>query len=217
MLSHIGVRLIQSGTLTPTSDNIVQISLPQAFASPPLVLIRPSAFGQYVGAQYYIGPVSGFSTVDTLQFLGRNNQSFEYAIFAIERTPVDDGSTHGLRVWNGSGALTFSSSHTRARITHLYNLTTFPECVSSPASYSLSGYSTMPWIVANSLYGYVSSGEESYVYKGFVVGFDSYSTMRLSYGSYDSGYWPRLGCGGSQAARAPYPFQIALAKINEGA
>lgn len=215
----IGIRLIQQGTLTPVVDNSVVLTMPQVFSSPPLVLIRPSAYGRYVGAAYYRGPVAGFSSLDTMAFVGRNNQSFEYAIFAIERTAIDDGSTHGLRVWNSSNQLTFSSSHTRARITHLYNFTSFPECLSSVPSYSVSGYSSMPWVVANCLYAQVMNGEYESVFKGFVVGFDSPSVMRVGYADAQTSgtNWPRLGCSGSGVARAPYPFQIALAKINEGA
>ena len=213
--NYVGVRLIQSGSLTADSTRIATLTLGQPFSAPPLVLVRPTAFGRYVGGMFFLGPYAGQSN-DSIRFLGTASVPFDYAIFAIEGTAVDDGSTYGLRVWNPSNQITFNSAHTRARITHTFSIGSFARCQSSAASYSISGYSSMPWVVANNLYSVWSNGEE-FVYEGFVVGFDSYSTMRMGYSSWSTSNWPNLGTGCSGNAPAPYPFTLAVAKINEGA
>lgn len=214
--TYVGVRLIQSGSLTADASRIATLTLPQAYSAPPLVLVRPTAFGRYVGGMFFRGPYYGQPT-DSVWFLGTANVPFDYAIFAIEGTAVDDGGTYGLRTWNASNVMTFSSTHTRARITHAFDIGSFAKCQSSAAYYSISGYSSMPWVVANNLYSVLSNGAEWSVYEGFVVGFDSYSTMRMGYSSWDSSQWPNYGTGCSGNAPAPYPFTLAVAKINEGA
>lgn len=211
----VGSRLISAGTLTmSSSSDMLELTLPQAYESPPLVLVRPTALNKWVGAFWF----SGFGAQtggDSFTMIGERYHTYEYAVFAIHGTAIDDGSSHGLRVWNGSNQITFSTSHSRPRITHTFNISTFPQCVSSIPSYSLSGYTSIPWVVANQLYPYIWNGEESAVYNGFLVSYSANNTARMSYGGF--GGIPTLGCGGSGVAAAPYPFTLAFAKINEGA
>jgi len=210
----VGSRLVQSGTFTTNDYDLINLQLSQFYASPPLVLVRPTTLNSWIGAFWF----SSFGTqgnVDNFTMIGEVGKTYEYAIFAIEGTPIDDGSTHGLRVWNGSNQITFSTSHTRARITHTFNITTFPECVSTIPSYSLSGYTSIPWVIANNLYSYIWNGEDAGVYNGFLISYSSYNTARMSFGGFDG--IPTLGCEGSGVAPAPYPFTLAFAKTNEGA
>lgn len=154
-------RLIASGSVSESvaSSNVdtdTRIQIPYSVtAEVPLVLIRPWLTGKFVGAVQTSGPFAPFpgDPGTTNGFISIHGQcGFDYAIFSTKGTAVNDGSAWGLEVYRADGSVAYSSKHQHARITQLLYKPADSSAVGGyPNVYSISGFSSMPWIIANPL------------------------------------------------------------------
>ncbi len=136
----------------------LDLELPSAVnldAEIPVILVRPSALGKYVGAVQFIRNYnvdgSGVPTTPTgtwnVQIVAEC--PFDYAIFSTLTTPVSDGSTHGLEVYRADGSVAYSSRHSHPRITDTFQIPSGGYVF--PQSFGFPSKSATPWILANPL------------------------------------------------------------------
>lgn len=136
------------------SANVVFPMPYNIFLEPPVVMVRPAATGKYVGG-YFSGKSADFTTFDGMAdggFSVSGQCAFDYAVFSTRGTAVADAVGWGLEVYKADGSMAFSSRHSHPRIRGL--LTKAASTASDggyPNAFSVSGFSAMPWLLANPL------------------------------------------------------------------
>lgn len=150
-------RLIQSGYIAaanylPSGYYGASLHLPSSAPSssePPLVLVKPTQADKYVGA-FRISPPNNIpppSPNGAFDLLGQC--PFYYAVFSSLGAPLEDTDNFGFIVNTASGSVAYSSKHQHPRIRALFYRAA--QSIGFPASYSLAGFDSMPWILANPL------------------------------------------------------------------
>lgn len=144
-------RLIRVGTSSAVSSgtaNMFAANLGFDVATEvPLLFIRPSLPEKYVFACLFLtGPDDGFSKV-----FAHAQCTFDFAIFSTLGTPIQNADTYGLEIYTAAGATVYSSKFQLPQITSLYLKNPSNSGDTFPKTVTLSGYSTMPWILANPL------------------------------------------------------------------
>lgn len=149
-------RLIMSGSSTTEGPllggvNEAVVTLPYSVTlEPPLVFVRPSQPDKFVGCFSLAAPAVGFSGSNGFYMAGQC--PFDYAVFSSQGTPFSDGSTYGLEVYTADGAVAYSSRHSHPRIRSIaQKVATTAADGGYPNQFSISGFSQMPWIMANPL------------------------------------------------------------------
>jgi len=126
------------------------IAIPDLWPECPVFMIRPSA-GVSVGG-FVIFQRNPYSTPQTgVRY--QSNGAFQWALASTLGTPISVGPSNvGLKMWDESGRLTFSTQYKYPRIVSIASVSA-PSFGNAPMSSSvgLSGWSSMPWIIANDL------------------------------------------------------------------
>lgn len=169
-------RLIASGSVLATSvlwSNLyrLQLHLPGVYdVSGLIVLLKPSQFGKWIGAYEAWSSRQTFGAVGAPSLAGTApgtvitalaQCSFDYAVFSMEASPVQTSGAYGLRVLTGSGAVAYTSEYSYPTLDPVIQLSPWwsnnpsdypgPAASSYPITVGYSGYSTMPWLLANAL------------------------------------------------------------------
>lgn len=137
---------------TSTASTYLSINLNNLnISSYPLILIKPNNIGQWVGAVSYLS-----SSIE----LWADPGGFTCALFSPDGTPIVDSVNQGLEVYTQTGSIAYTSKHKHPQITHIHPKV--PSWTSGPwtyqsagwnnATYSITGYNTMPWIFANPVF-----------------------------------------------------------------
>lgn len=147
-------RVIATGTL---AAGMHYLAMPYLVTDEiPIVLLRPSIISSYVGsvALWRYGDLFTGDFPNANGYLQMGGQhAFDYAICtATVGTPIADTATHGLLVYKTDGSIVYDSRHRHPNITQL--LAKASDATSSggyPNTFSISGYSDMPWLLGNPL------------------------------------------------------------------
>ena len=130
-----------------------------------VVFVRPTQFNKAIGfVEIYLDPTNGNAL--TLSILGYT--SIEYRVYSQFGTPISASGTHGIQVFDSSGATVFDSNLTYPKITSSYHLpqssglyTTSGGVCAYPKTVNFSGNSQIPWVCAEPLMpalNYASNG-----------------------------------------------------------
>lgn len=125
----------------------------------PLLLLRPATYGTYVGG-VFVTKQYGTVTGGNFFLLDASDSAFDYSIFSQQVAGVRDPGNLGLQVFNAAGEITYDTNQAHTRILgNLYHAATasFPY----PYSFGISGFSGMPWVVANPLVSSFKGGQDS--------------------------------------------------------
>jgi len=143
-----------SSSYSSTEGHHAYINMPyNVKEEPPVVLVRPSVAESYVGAvmvlkndsYYYAGQNGAYGRI---RILGQ--AAFSWAVFSTRGVAIADNELYGLNVFSSTGQLSFSSNHRQARIMSLHYRPPY-SAGNWPRSFSISGHTQMPWIIANPL------------------------------------------------------------------
>lgn len=122
----------------------------------PMVLIRPEAYDKYVGG--FLGScdaVGGFDGTEdgsdgTPYFVVTGQTGFDWQVYAAAGTPIVDPTAWGAEVYGPTGEVLYSSRRRHVRLRQVIQIT--PAMLVADEVYiPLSGYDSMPWILANNL------------------------------------------------------------------
>jgi len=174
----VRLRLISSGTLAASNSTIGwrSIPIPSGTTGPILVFVQPHSLNSYIGHSNTFAAPGNVSCLST--------SAFNYKIYSADATPLIFESTHGLEVFNSSGALTFSSKYRYPRVVGVYQgsvgvaNTSFPY----PKTFTIDGNDSgsIPWVMLNNL---VSSpfgvGSEEGMYYGVCARFTSNTVCEI--------------------------------------
>lgn len=178
-----------------TADVVVTLPY-DIYIEPPIVLIRPDQADKYVGGIIF-GKAADWTTLPAgnggFKLVGQC--AFDYAIFAAAGTAASDGSSHGLEVYRGDGSLAYSSRHSHPRVRALlHKVATAAADGGYPNVFGISGFSQMPWLLANPLivtaWGVGPDGEHMGCVMGAVDSTFTHATFDLR--DYASPAYPRL-------------------------
>nr|WP_313036579.1 hypothetical protein [Achromobacter ruhlandii] len=132
------------------------IAIPDLWPECPIFMIRP-AVGVSVGG-FVIFQRNPYTTPQTgVRY--QSNGPFDWALASTQGTPISIGPSNvGLKMWDESGRLTFSTQYKYPRIVSIASVPS-PPFGNAPMSSAvgMSGWGAMPWIIANDLI---------YVYEG---------------------------------------------------
>jgi hypothetical protein len=121
---------------------------------PPIVLMRPSVANSYVGATNIAesGDFFGYDGANGYVVMG-GQHAYDYAIFSAQYgTPVSDGATYGLNVFRSDGSVAYDSRQQHPNIKSLHlKAANSTSGGGYPNVFTISGFSSMPWILANPL------------------------------------------------------------------
>lgn len=148
-------RLIASGSSVSSGPSYAEVAMPYNIdTEPPIVLVRPSLADKYVGG-FFCGKSTAWTTFSGMANGGialYGQCPFDYAIFSTLGAAVSDGSAFGIEIYKADGSIAFTSKHQHPRLRSL------PAKAASSASdggypntFSISGFSAMPWLLANPL------------------------------------------------------------------
>lgn len=141
----------------------------------PLVLIRPTSLNSYVGGfQVVVGDSYTGTTPGHLYLIGVGEAPFNIEVYSTAGTPISDNSNYGFEVFTQSGAVSYSSRHFHPRLQSFHLK---PDYV--PVDVFLTGYSDIPWFVANTLPYKYDSGSDYAVEWFFVAKALSFNSVRL--------------------------------------
>lgn len=147
-------RLIAAGSSTPTGAYHSQsVEMPYDIdAEPPIILVRPSLPNKFIGGLRIGRDWADFNGMANGGLALSGQCAFDYAIFSTLGTAVEDGSTWGIEVYKADGSIAFTSKHQHPRLRALLQK---PASTASdggyPNAFSISGFSAMPWLLANPL------------------------------------------------------------------
>lgn len=148
-------RLIASGSSIGGVLKRAEIAMPYDIdAEPPIVLVRPSLADSYVGA-FFCGRDSAWTTFNGMANGGialYGQCAFDYAIFSTMGSAVSDGSAFGIEVYRADGSTAFTSRHRHPRLRALFQKPASSAADGGyPNTFSISGFASMPWLLANPL------------------------------------------------------------------
>lgn len=151
---HANPRLIMTGTCA--AGSLTYIHMPYDIRDEaPLVLMRPHQAGLYVGGVRLYAPRAAFGSNPALPsgaIQMRGQCGWDYAVFSTRGAPTMDGSAWGLEVRKADGTITYSSRYQHPRITHLaQKAADATQAGGWPFTFSISGHTSMPWLLANPL------------------------------------------------------------------
>lgn len=145
----------------------------------PLVLIRPTQYGQFIGG-VAVAPDFTSQSLNAINFPRAQSYPYEYAIFStLVPGVVDPGGTHGLQVFNGAGTLIYNSNNRHARIlANLYKPA--PASYPYPYSFFIPAQPETPWFLANPLL-WSTWGMESDQVTGIFMRLDNQSQVTIGH------------------------------------
>jgi hypothetical protein len=202
-------RLVTTGSVAQGTDNafgsfVLNLS---AFGIDlnteiPLLLLRPSAFGQNVGGVFITkkyGSVSGGNYF----LIDASNASFDYAVFSTQVAGIKDTDPGGFQVFNTAGEITYDSNNRHTRIiANLYHAAT--SSYPYPYNLSMTGFTAMPWIVANPLVAsYLGSQDEA---SGIYAKVNSLTSLTISHQVLGAAGSSFAGLYGSTIAQSADPY-----------
>lgn len=150
-------KLITSGS-SSYNQEFLNINLPNNNIAAPIIFVKPNNTGQFVGVLTHARIDNNTYKVEFLAETG----GFSWAIFSPTCTsPVTETVSYGLEVYTSTGGIAYSSKNKHPQITHLFYKPsifsgacytwTFQNSGWNNATYALSGYTSMPWIMVNNL------------------------------------------------------------------
>jgi hypothetical protein len=113
----------------------------------PMIVLRPITYGNYVGGLSIVegSDIYGNSTNELfIQVIGYD--PFYLDVYSTVGTPISDFSTHGFEVYRGDGSIAYSSRHEQPRIAAMIAKQNY-----APITATVSGFSSVPAFLANSL------------------------------------------------------------------
>lgn len=159
-------RLLTSGYVAGRS---AYLTMPYAIENEaPIILLKPTQPNSFVGGLYF-GAIYSTGPAGTILVGGQH--PFYYAIFAATMgTPVIESTNYGLQVFRSDNSVAYDSRHQHPNLTHMFYKPPDTSTTGGyPNTYSFSGYSEMPWILANPLMlTYLGVGETT-TYAGCVM------------------------------------------------
>lgn len=145
----------------------------------PVVLIRPTQYGQYIGS-IAVSAMFVDQSINAITFPRAQNYPYEYAIFStLVAGVVDPGGTVGLQVFKADGSLVYNSNNRHPRIlANLYK----PAQPSYPYPYSffIAAQPETPWFLANPLLWSTWGAEDDQV-TGIFMRLDSPSQVTIGH------------------------------------
>lgn len=122
----------------------------------PIIVLRPITFGNYVGGLSIVegSDINGNST-NELMISVTGYSPFYLDVYSTVGTPISDYSTHGFEVYRGDGSIAYSSRHEQPRIASMIAKQNY-----APVTATVSGFSSVPAFLANSLPYLYDSGSD---------------------------------------------------------
>ena len=131
----------------------------------PMVLIRPDAY------DFYVGGFAGGVDYDPGGpfFMATGQTGFYWQVYAPGGPPIVDPTSWGAELYGPAGQVLYSSRRRHVRLRQVIEIT--PAMLVDDEVYvPLSGYTSMPWILANNLPMTVAGiGEFSEFYPGLMA------------------------------------------------
>lgn len=145
--------------LTKSGVNVIpmrQAMATDVAAAAPMVLVRPDAYDKYVGA--FAGSADAVGAYDTTEdgsqgspyFVVTGQTGFHWQVYATDGAPLVDATAWGAEIYSHSGQVLYSSRRRHVRLRQVIELSP-AMLVGSEVYVPLSGYTSMPWLMANNL------------------------------------------------------------------
>lgn len=209
---HMRIVAAGSAVAAPFGNTI---AIPDLWPECPILLIRPVA-GVAVGA-LVLFQRHPFGTPNSFSY--QSSGPFDWALASTVGQPLAVGPGNvGLKLWDESGRLTFSSQYKYPRIASIASVPS-PPFGSAPMSsaVAISGWSSMPWIIANDLiYVYEAPDGMGGSYPGAafaVVVNPSLSVLTVEMRSTDQWWTTGFGLQPSYNPFASRPLRLPLCVI----
>lgn len=167
-----------------------------------IILVKPNNVNQFI-TLFSCYPIDNNNY---RLFISADSGGFTWAVFSsLTTSPVTETTAHGLEVYTSNGSIAYSSKHKHPQITHLcYKPSiftgycqnwTYQNAGWNDATYAISGYTSMPWLLMNNLAGHAFGvgpySDQSPCYGGKVN--TGYTSVTFDLLGGDAGYYPGTG------------------------